>query len=98
MVVALGARRPLDSERAVAYGINAPIVWFTSRGLPAGPGYGHLALNASGKVAVDAAYAAGLANGGGDHGPPGLRPQYGRRYYAAYVTDPDGLRVEFVAR
>jgi catechol 2,3-dioxygenase-like lactoylglutathione lyase family enzyme len=95
---ALGGRRMVDSPRAVAYGINAPIVWFTSRGLPPGRGYGHLALHASGRVAVDAAYAAGLANGGADHGPPGLRPQYGRRYYAAYLTDPDGLRVEFVAR
>jgi catechol 2,3-dioxygenase-like lactoylglutathione lyase family enzyme len=95
---ALGGRRMVDSDRAVAYGVNAPIVWFTSRGLPAGPGYGHLALHASGKVAVDAAYAAGLAHGGADRGAPGLRPQYGRRYYAAYLTDPDGLRVEFVAR
>jgi catechol 2,3-dioxygenase-like lactoylglutathione lyase family enzyme len=95
---ALGGRRMVDSERAVAYGINAPIVWFTSRGIPPGPEYGHLALHASGKVAVDAAYAAGLGNGGADQGAPGPRPQYGRRYYAAYLTDPDGLRVELVAR
>jgi catechol 2,3-dioxygenase-like lactoylglutathione lyase family enzyme len=95
---ALGGRRMVDSERAVAYGINAPVVWFTMRGLDPGNGYGHLALRASGKVAVDAAHAAGLAHGGAEHGPPGLRPQYGRRYYAAYLTDPDGLRVEFVAR
>jgi catechol 2,3-dioxygenase-like lactoylglutathione lyase family enzyme len=98
---ALGGRRMVDSERAVAYGINAPIVWFTARGLAPGPGYGHLALHASGRVAVDAAHAAGLANGGVDTippSPPGLRPRYGRRYYAGYLTDPDGLRVEFVAR
>jgi catechol 2,3-dioxygenase-like lactoylglutathione lyase family enzyme len=98
---ALGGRRMVDAERAVAYGINAPVVWFTSRGLVPGPGYGHLALHASGRVAVDAAYAAGLANGGAETVPPslpGLRPQYGRRYYAAYLTDPDGLRVELVAR
>jgi catechol 2,3-dioxygenase-like lactoylglutathione lyase family enzyme len=95
---ALGGRRMVDSERAVAYGINAPVVWFTMRGIGAQNGYGHLALRASGKVAVDAAHAAGLAHGGAEQGPPGLRPQYGRRYYAAYLTDPDGLRVEFVAR
>jgi catechol 2,3-dioxygenase-like lactoylglutathione lyase family enzyme len=98
---ALGGRRMVDSERAVAYGINAPVVWFTMRGLGPERGYGHLALRASGKVAVDAAHAAGLAHGGDDTippSPPGLRPQYGRRYYAAYLTDPDGLRVEFVAR
>jgi catechol 2,3-dioxygenase-like lactoylglutathione lyase family enzyme len=95
---ALGGRRMVDSERAVAYGINAPVVWFTMRGIGPESGYGHLALRASGRVAVDAAHAAGLAHGGAEQGPPGLRPQYGRRYYAAYLTDPDGLRVEFVAR
>ena len=57
-----------------------------------------MALQASGKAAVDAAYPAGLANGGSDDGAPGLRPQYGRRYYAAYLRDPDGLRVEVVSR
>jgi catechol 2,3-dioxygenase-like lactoylglutathione lyase family enzyme len=51
----------------------------------------------SGKAAVDAAYQGGLANGGTDDGPPGMRPQYGARYYAAYVRDPDGLRVEVVS-
>ena len=98
---ALGGRRMVDSERAVAYGINAPVVWFTMRGLGPERGYGHLALRASGKIAVDAGYAAGLANGGAETtptSPPGLRPRYGSRYYAAYLADPDGLRVELVAR
>lgn len=95
---ALGARRMFESEHAVAYGHNAPVVWFVVRGLAPAPGYGHLALQASGKAAVDAAHAAGLANGGQDEGPPGFRPQYGRPYYAAYLRDPDRLRVEVVSR
>lgn len=95
---ALGARRMHDSAQAVAYGIDSPVLWFVVRGLLPGPGYGHVALQASGKAAVDAAYAAGLANGGRDDGEPGQRPQYGRRYYAAYLRDPDGLRVEVVSR
>jgi catechol 2,3-dioxygenase-like lactoylglutathione lyase family enzyme len=95
---ALGARRMVDSEHAVAYGINAPMIWFVVRGRGPGPGYGHLALQASGKAAVDAAHAAGLANGGSDDGAPGQRPQYGRRYYAGYLLDPDRLRVEVVSR
>jgi catechol 2,3-dioxygenase-like lactoylglutathione lyase family enzyme len=93
----LGARRMVQSERAVAYGINEPQVWIVVRGRAPGPGYGHLALSATGKAAVDAAYRAGLANGGADDGGPGLRPQYGERYYAAYLRDPDGLRVEVVS-
>jgi hypothetical protein len=54
-------------------------------------------LQASGKAAVDAAHAAGLAGGGSDDGAPAQRPQYGRRYYAAYLLDPDRLRVEIVS-
>jgi catechol 2,3-dioxygenase-like lactoylglutathione lyase family enzyme len=95
---ALGARRLLESEHAVAYGVNGPDFWIVVRGRPPAPGYGHVALSASGKAAVEAAYRAGLAAGGRDDGPPGPRPQYGSRYYAAYMLDPDGLRIEIVSR
>lgn len=46
--------------------------------------------------AVDAAYAAALANGGSDEGAPGPRPVYGPRFYGAYVRDPDGNKMSFV--
>jgi catechol 2,3-dioxygenase-like lactoylglutathione lyase family enzyme len=95
---ALGARRMFESQHAVAYGIDAPQVWIVVRGRPPGPAYGHLALRAIGKAAVDAAHAAGVANGGSDDGAPGMRPQYGSRYYAGYLRDPDGLGVEVVSR
>jgi catechol 2,3-dioxygenase-like lactoylglutathione lyase family enzyme len=98
VLYALGVRRMFESEHAVAYGVNGPELWITARGRQPAGGYGHVALTASGKAAVDAAYAAGIANGGKDDGGPGLRPQYGRRYYAAYMFDPDGLRVEVVSR
>jgi catechol 2,3-dioxygenase-like lactoylglutathione lyase family enzyme len=95
---ALGARRMFESEHAIAYGVNDPQLWIVVRGREPGPGYGHVALQASGKAAVDAAHAAGIAAGGVDDGEPGQRPQYGRLYYAAYIRDPDGLRVEVVSR
>ena len=95
---ALGARRMFESEHALAYGVNAAEFWLVVRGRGSAAGYGHIALRASGKAAVDAAYRVGLANGGEDDGPPGPRPQYGKRYYAAYMRDPDGLRVEVVSR
>ena len=95
---ALGARRLVESEHAVAYGVTSPVVWIVVRGRQPGPGYGHTAHQATGKVAVDAAHAAGLRNGGRDDGPPGFRPQYGEGTYAAYLLDPDGLRVEIVSR
>jgi catechol 2,3-dioxygenase-like lactoylglutathione lyase family enzyme len=95
---ALGVRRLFDTEHAIGYGVNGPDFFITMRGRPPAVGYGHVALAASGKVAVDAAHRAGLANGGTDDGLPGPRPQYGRGYYAAYMRDPDSLRVEVVAR
>jgi hypothetical protein len=56
-----------------------------------------VALRAAGKAAVDAAHAAGLDAGGACDGPPGPRSRYGPRYYAGYLRDPDGLRLEVVA-
>jgi catechol 2,3-dioxygenase-like lactoylglutathione lyase family enzyme len=94
---AIGVRRMLDSDVAVAYGINAPQLWIVARGRSPRPGYGHVALRAAGRAAVDAAYRAGIDAGGGADGPPEHRPEYGRRYYSAYLLDPDGLRVEVVA-
>jgi catechol 2,3-dioxygenase-like lactoylglutathione lyase family enzyme len=93
---AVGVRRIHETEHAVAYGVNLPSFWIVARGRAPAPGYGHLAFTAAGRVAVDAAHTAGLANGGRDAGAPGPRPRYGPRYYAAYLHDPDGLRVEIV--
>ena len=45
---------------------------------------------------VDAFHAAALAAGGTSDGAPGLRPQHGDGYYAAFIRDPDGNRVEAV--
>jgi hypothetical protein len=43
---------------------------------------------------VDAFHAAALDAGGSDNGVPGPRPDYGDTYYAAFVIDPDGYRIE----
>lgn len=53
----------------------------------------HLCLQAPDHAAVDRFHAAGLANGGRDNGPPGLR-DYHPAYYAAYLLDPDGNNIE----
>lgn len=92
----LGIRRLHSSAYAIAWGHTEAEFWLTARQAPA-PAFGHVAFRAAGKAAVDAAYSAGLAAGGRDAGPPGSRQQYGPRYYAAYLHDPDGLRVEVVA-
>jgi len=56
----------------------------------------HIAFAARSRAMVDAFHAAGLAAGGSDNGPPGLRPQYHADYYAAFLRDPDGHRIEAV--
>lgn len=63
--------------------------------IAAGEGF-HLALAAPSRDAVDCFHRAALASGGTDNGAPGLRPHYGPTYYAAFVMDPDGHRLEAV--
>ncbi len=46
--------------------------------------------------AVDAFHAAALAAGGTSDGAPALRPQHGEGYYAAFIRDADGNRIEAV--
>lgn len=97
LMFALGGRRMFEGPGAIAYGVNAPELWIIARGRRPAPGFGHIAMKAAGKAGVDAAFRAGLAHGGGGDGAPGPRPQYGPSYYAAYLTDPDGYRVEVVS-
>ena len=56
----------------------------------------HLALTAPDRASIDAFYRAAIAAGGRDNGPPGPRPHYHANYYAAFVIDPDGYRIEAV--
>lgn len=62
---------------------------------PAFPGF-HLAFTAATRQDVDAFHAAGMAAGGSDSGSPGLRAHYSPTYYAAFLADPDGWKVEAV--
>jgi catechol 2,3-dioxygenase-like lactoylglutathione lyase family enzyme len=57
---------------------------------------GHVALVAKSRDAVKKFHAAALAAGGKDNGPPGPRADYGPKYFAAFVVDPDGNNVEAV--
>jgi catechol 2,3-dioxygenase-like lactoylglutathione lyase family enzyme len=61
--------------------------------IPPGRGF-HLAFIAPSREAVDRFHAAAIEYGGFDQGAPGLRPQYGSDYYAAFVLDPDGYKLE----
>ena len=54
----------------------------------------HICFTASTREGVNRFHAAGLRHGGRDNGEPGPRPDYGQNYYAAFLKDPDGYRVE----
>lgn len=56
----------------------------------------HVAFATDSRAKVDAFYAAAMAAGGRDNGPPGLRPHYHASYYGAFVLDPDGHNIEAV--
>lgn len=73
---------------------NEARFWIGSEGKTTPPT--HIAFRAETRSAVDAFYAAAIAAGGRDNGPPGLRPQYQPNYYAAFVFDPDGHNIEAV--
>ena len=56
----------------------------------------HVCFKAQSRAAVDAFWQAGLAFGGRNLGAPGLRPHYHATYYAAFLADPSGNRIEAV--
>jgi predicted lactoylglutathione lyase len=56
----------------------------------------HICLRATDTRAVEDFHAAALKAGGTSDGTPGLRTEYRESYYAAFIRDPDGNRIEAV--
>lgn len=85
-------------EAAVGYGLPGGDDIFAIRerpeGVPESSDAFHLAFSAPTREAVDAFHAAALAHGAQDNGGTGIHPEYGDDYYAAYVFDLDGHRIE----
>ena len=84
----------------VGFGKKYSEFWINARPdmapIPANSG-AHICLRVRSTELVDAFHAAALANGGTSNGAPGLRPHDGPNgYYAAFIKDPDGNRVEAV--
>lgn len=96
---ALGFRRVFEDDTAVGYGLvdDKDLLCLKRRddAVAAGPGF-HLAFAAPSRAAVQAFHERGLRAGGTDNGGADLRPDYGDHYYAAFLIDPDGHRIEAV--
>jgi catechol 2,3-dioxygenase-like lactoylglutathione lyase family enzyme len=93
--------RPGEQGQAVGYGPPGSgdrlAIKQVAQPMPSIPGF-HVAFYAPSRAAVVAFHAAALAAGGKDNGLPGLRPDYGPDYFAAFVVDPEGHRLEAVCK
>jgi catechol 2,3-dioxygenase-like lactoylglutathione lyase family enzyme len=98
-LTALGLSRLVGRSTTIGFGKTYPEFWINLRAgmtrVPHECGT-HISLRARTTVEVDAFHAAALAAGGTSDGPPGLRPHDRVKYYAAFVLDPDGNRIEAV--
>ncbi|UJR20527.1 hypothetical protein I4U23_023654 [Adineta vaga] len=102
VLATLGYKRliTIEGDKAVGFGSRFPSFWIG----PAkstidknSPQVGsHIAFVAKSRRQVDEFYQVALKNGAKDNGPPGVRPQYHRFYYGAFVIDADGNNVEAV--
>lgn len=93
----LGVTCLSEDAGSLGYGADAVFLWVLAvdRPVPADDASGlHVCLAAPTRASVDAFHAGALAGGGSDNGAPGLRADYGANYYAAFVKDPDGYRLE----
>jgi predicted lactoylglutathione lyase len=87
----------VDTEDGSGYGRQFPEFWvgFPFDGGDASAGNGvHVCFNANSIAEVQAFHAKALELGGRDEGKPGLRREYADNYYAAFVRDLDGHKIE----
>jgi catechol 2,3-dioxygenase-like lactoylglutathione lyase family enzyme len=95
----IGYRKLATRGRTVGFGKAYPEFWINLRTtvapVPEDCG-AHVGLRARAAELVDAFHAAALAAGGQSDGAPGLRAQHGQGYYAAFIRDPGGNRIEAV--
>lgn len=95
----LGLVKLVTREKMVGFGKSYPEIWINLRDgmarLPADSG-AHIALRARTTTEIDAFHAAAMAAGAVSESAPSLRPHDRVRYYAAFVVDADGNRIEAV--
>jgi catechol 2,3-dioxygenase-like lactoylglutathione lyase family enzyme len=95
----LGLSRLVTRRATVGFGKSYPEFWINLRAdmapVPRDSGV-HICIRAKLTTEVDAFHAAALKAGGGSDGTPGLRPHDRVRYYAAFIVDLDGNRIEAV--
>jgi catechol 2,3-dioxygenase-like lactoylglutathione lyase family enzyme len=93
----LGLVKLVERERSIGFGKRHPELWLNHRphmpALAADTGH-HICLRARSEDAVRSFHAAALAHGGSDDGQPGPRQAAMTAYFAAFIRDRDGNRIE----
>jgi catechol 2,3-dioxygenase-like lactoylglutathione lyase family enzyme len=96
----LGMRKLREwPNAAIGFGKTYPEFWINRReGMDrVGEDSGvHICLRATDIRAVEDFHATAVRAGGTSDGGPGMRAQYHSGYYAAFIRDPDGNRIEAV--
>jgi catechol 2,3-dioxygenase-like lactoylglutathione lyase family enzyme len=96
-LTALGYRCLSEDASALGYGSEQASFWIlkSDQPVPGHPSSGlHFCFDAPNRESVDKFHAAGVRHGGTDNGKPGVRADYSPNYYAAFLQDPDGYRIE----
>jgi uncharacterized protein (DUF1330 family)/catechol 2,3-dioxygenase-like lactoylglutathione lyase family enzyme len=83
-----------EAGKSVGFGPAGRIALWLAEGSPSSAV--HLAFRGRDRASVASFHAAALRSGGKSNGEPGLRPDYAKDYYAAFVLDPDGNNLEAV--
>ncbi|HEY2528795.1 MAG TPA: VOC family protein [Xanthobacteraceae bacterium] len=93
----LGYQCRSETNGSLGYGHEAVAFWISAVEHPVPPDMDsglHFCFTGPTRDSVDEFHRAALIAGGRDNGRPGIRTDYGPTYYAAFVIDPDGYRIE----
>jgi catechol 2,3-dioxygenase-like lactoylglutathione lyase family enzyme len=93
----LGYKLLSDGETSLGYGNGSVALWVQKSDSPVAPNMAsglHFCFDAPSRKSVAEFHKAALGAGGKDNGPADLRADYGDNYYAGFVIDPDGYRLE----
>ncbi|EJN04585.1 VOC family protein [Phyllobacterium sp. YR531] len=103
LMAGIGFERCYSDDVVISWGSKADesvarfFVGLPFDGKAASVGNGNMtAFRVDDAETIDRLHALSVQNGGSSEGKPGLRPQYGPGFYAAYIRDPDGNKIAFV--
>ncbi|MEM8498043.1 MAG: VOC family protein [Pseudomonadota bacterium] len=94
----LGHKKLIEKSGTIGFGKKYPEFWLNHRPNRAKePDNGmHICLRCSSSDSVTEFYETAMASGASDAGEPGFRPEYTAGYFAAFIMDADGNKIEAV--